>query len=425
MIEKHTLKNGLKIITQQNKNSSAVAVSVMLKTGSRNETSDIHGISHFLEHMNFKGTQKRLTAPDIAKEVDSMGARFNASTGKENTSYYIQADKKYFEKSLDILSDIVFSSSLKEEEIKKEKNTIIEEINMREDTPMYLVPDLFEQILFDSTQISQNVIGERKTISKIDSRAMRDYRDKYYKAGNAIVSCAGNLPSDYKKKIEKYFSNVSRGTEDFIYSKTKNELYKKEVFLKSKDTEQTHIYMGVEAYDIKNSSRYAQDLLAVILGGNMSSRLFINIREKRGLAYYINADSEANFDSGIFYVRAGLNIQKTEEAVKVIKEELEKSKKDIRDQELKRVKDYVIGAMSLSEESSIYVAEDNAFEEIIGAKALSLAEKIKLYEKVSPDDIKSVASEIFEPERLKLAVIGPFKDESKFVKILESRTSCF
>ena len=420
MIEKHILDNGIRIIGQKNKNSFASAVSVMVKTGSRNEISEIHGISHFLEHMNFKGTKKRPTAPNIAREIDSMGANNNASTGKENTSYYIQADKKYFDKSLDILSDMVFNSSLKAEEIKKEKGTIIEEINMREDIPMYLVGDFFEQILFHNTQMSQNVIGEKEIIEKVSSKMMKEYRDRYYRSGNIIVSCAGNLPDDYVKKVAIFFNAAPKGVSDYISDKKENKLYKKKVFLKNKDIEQAYIYMGVESYDIKNPSKYAQDLLSTILGGNMSSRLFINIREKRGLAYYIRTGAEANFDSGSFYVRAGLNIQKTEEAIKIIREELERSKKDIEKRELRRAKDYIIGKIALYEENSMHVAEDNAFEEIIGTGALTLKERIKLYEKVSLDEVKNVANEILKTERLKLAVIGPFKDESKFVKILES-----
>lgn len=418
MIERHTLKNGVRIIAQKSRNSFATSVVVAVKTGSRNETPDIHGISHFLEHMCFKGTKRRPTAPDIAREIDSMGGRNNAFTSKEFTGYYIQADKKYFHQSLDILSDMVFNSVLSQDEIEKESGTIIEEINMYEDTPMYNVSDIFEQILFKNSQIAQNVVGKKEIIKAINADVMRNYRDKYYKAGNVIVSCAGNLPEDYIKQIEEFFGNVSEGKNDYISAERDNKLYQKKVNLKKKDTEQAHIYMGVEAYDIKNSSRYAQELLATILGGNMSSRLFIEVREERGLAYYIRASAETNSDSGMFTVKAGLNIDKTEEAVKIIKEELEKSKRDITEEELKRAKDYLVGTMALNQESSINVADENALEDIIGGKALPLKERIKFYEKVSLDEVQSVAREIFQPEKLKLAVIGPYENESKFVKIL-------
>jgi len=420
MIERHTLKNGVRIIAQKSKNSFAASVVVAVKTGSRNETPDIHGISHFLEHMCFKGTKKRPTVPDIAREIDSMGGRNNAFTSKEFTGYYVQADKKYFSQSLDILSDIAFNSVLSQEEIEKESGTIIEEINMYEDTPMYNVSDFFEQILFENAQMAQNVVGEKKTIQAINSDVMRSYRDKYYRAGNVIVSCAGNLPDDYVKQIEEFFSNISKGTSNYISPKKDNKLYKKKVYINKKETEQAHIYMGVEAYDIKNPSRYAQELLATILGGNMSSRLFIEVREKRGLAYYVRASVEANSDAGMFAVKAGLSISKTEDAVKIIKAELEKSKKDITVAELKRAKDYIAGTMALNQESSINVADENALEDIIGGKSLPLEERINLYEKVTLGEVKNVAEDLFRKEKMKLAVIGPFQNEKKFVKILEN-----
>lgn len=420
MIERHTLKNGLRVVAQKSKNSFATSVIVLVKTGSRNETSDIHGISHFLEHMNFKGTKKRSTYKDIAKEIDGMGARNNAFTGKEYTGYFIQADKKHFSKSLDILSDTTFHSTLPQDELEKEKGTILEEINMYEDTPMSLVPDLFEQILFENAQMSQNVLGEKEIVKAISSEVMKNYRDKYYTAGNVIVSCAGSLPDDYLKQIEDYFGDIPEGTVDYFGAKRSNELYKKRVYLKKKDTEQAHIYIGLESYDMKNPSKYAQDLLSTILGGNMSSRLFTEVREKRGLAYYVNSRAEANSDSGLFKVRAGLNIQKTEEAVKIIKEELEKSKNDITTEELKRAKDYIIGTMALYEENSMNVAEENAEEDLIGDGALPIQERIKLYEKVTLDEVQGVAREIFQPGKLKLAVIGPYENEEKFGKILDN-----
>lgn len=419
MIQRHTLKNGLRVVAQKSDNSFATSVLVMIKTGSRNETADIHGISHFLEHMCFKGTKKRPGTPDIAKEIDSMGARNNAFTSKEYTGYYIQADKKHFVSALDILSDMVFHSTLMQKEIEKESGTIIEEINMYEDTPISLVPDLFEQILFENILLAQNVIGKKETVQAINTGIMKKYRDKYYKAGNAVVSCAGNLPDDYLQKIEKFFGSVGAGGNEYIQPEKENKLCGKRVFLRDKDTEQAHIYMGVESYSIKHPMKYAQKLLAVILGGNMSSRLFTEIREKRGLAYYVSSGAETNFDSGLFKIRAGLNTGKTEEAVKIIKAELERSKKDITGEEVKRAKDYTIGNIALSEENSMNVAEANAWGETLGVKPLTLEERIKLFEKVTLDEVTAVANEIFKPENLRLAVIGPFKTSDKFVKILE------
>lgn len=419
MIEKNCLKNGIKVVAKKSDKSFATSVLVMVKTGSRNETPDIHGLTHFLEHMCFKGTKKRPTHLDIMKEIDSMGAKSNAFTAKEFTGYYIQADKRHFENTLEIISDIVYQSKIPQEELAKEKGTIIEEINMYEDTPMALVPDLFEQIIFGNNQMAQNILGEKEVIQSINAETMRKYRDKHYVAGNSLVSVAGNLPEDYLEKIKKYYGNVSEGECKYI-GETANKKSGKKVYLKKKDTEQAHIYMGVESYDITNPSKYAQDLLTTILGGNMSSRLFIEIRDKRGLAYYLRAGNEANSDTGLFTVRAGLNIGKVEEAVKVIKEELQKSPKNLTEEELKRAKDFLIGQMALSEEDSINVAEENALEELLGGRALGFSEKVETIEKVTLDEVRKVAAQILDPKKMKLAVIGPYESEGKFVKILES-----
>ncbi len=419
MIERHTLENGLKILGQKSEGTLAASILVVLKTGSRNETPKIHGISHFLEHMCFKGTKRRKSAPDIAREIDSMGAKNNAFTSKEFTGYYIQANEKYFEQSLDILSDMAFHSVLSQEEIKRESGTIIEEINMYEDTPMYNISDVFEEILFENQQIAQNVTGEKEVIKLVTSDAMKKYRDKFYRAGNTIVACAGSLPDNYISQIERYFGLVPSGKLEYAGERT-NKMYSQRVRLSKKDTEQAHIYMGCESYDINNSNRYALDLLTTIMGGNMSSRLFIEVREKRGLAYYLKAASENNYDTGMFTVRAGLNVDKTEEAVRIIKEELLKARSDIKEEELKRAKDYVFGTMALSEENSMNVAEQNGLEEIIGGEALPLDERIKLYQRVSLDDILNVANDVFNPDKLKLAVIGPYETPEKFAKILKS-----
>jgi predicted Zn-dependent peptidase len=420
MIERHTLDNGLRIVAQKIPGSFATSILVMIKTGSRNETPEIHGISHFLEHMNFKGTEKRPTYQDIAKEVDSMGAENNAFTGKEYTAFYLKSDKKHFEKSLDILSDITFCSTLPEEELEKEKGTIIEEINMYEDTPMYLAPDLFEQILFENIQLSQNILGEKQTVKGISAEVMREYRDKYYNPGNAIISCVGSLPDKYTELIGKYFGQLSGKKEDYIVSKRDNQAYQRSINIKNKKTEQSHIVFGVEAYDINSQKKYALKILSIILGGNSSSRLHEEIREKRGLAYYVHSFTEENFDSGVFGVRAGLNTEKTEEAIKIIRDELLNSKNNIKEDDILRAKEYIRGAAALAEEDSMSIANRLATEDILGGKALPIEERLKLYEKVSLDDVKSVAKEIFKPEKIKLAVIGPYENEDKFVKILKS-----
>ncbi len=245
MIERNTLGNGLRIMAQKKKDSLATSVLVLVKTGSRNEPLKLHGISHFLEHMCFKGTKKRPTFQDIAKEIDSMGAFNNAFTGKEYTGYYIKADNSHFEKCLDILSDITFNSEFDEKEIEKEKGTLLEEINMYEDDPSTDVYMLFDNIIDKNALVAQSSLGEKEPIKSLSRSILKNYRDSYYKAGNSIVSCVGNLPDDYIQKIEKYFGQVESGEKSFLES-VDNPLYEKRVFLRTKSTEQSHVILGVE-----------------------------------------------------------------------------------------------------------------------------------------------------------------------------------
>ncbi len=419
MIERHTLKNGLRVMEQRQKNTFACSVLVMVKTGSRNETEQIHGISHFLEHMSFKGTKKRPSFQVITREVDSLGALHNAFTGKEYTGYYLKADNEHFEQSLDILSDIAFHSKLEEAEISKEKGTIIEEINMYEDDPSTLVYLLFDTLLYKNQLVAQDALGRKESVQAMSHDAMSAYRNRYYKSDNVIVSCVGNLPQNYLKLINKYFGDIEVGGEKYLPAK-ENEMYERRVILREKDTEQSHIALGIESFDIYHKERYAADILSVILGGNASSRLMTEIREKRGLAYFVASMVDRGSDNGAFLVKADLNLKGTEEGIKIILNEMQKMKQEITEEDLKRAKDYIKGSLALSEENSLVVSEKNALEDILGAKALSLSERIKKYEAVNLSDVEKMAREILIPSKMKLAIIGPFKTPEKFAKILES-----
>jgi len=368
--------------------------------------------------MTFKGTVKRPTFQEITREVDSMGAFHNAFTGKEYTGYYIKADNKHFENSLDILSDIVFDSSLKEEEITREKGTIIEEINMYEDDPSTLVYMLFDEIVCGNKLVAQDSLGRKESVRIINRQKMLDYRSKYYKAGNIVISCSGSLPGNYISLIKKYFGGVTSGVEDYL-PEEENSLQKNRVILRNKETEQSHIVLGLESFSRKDPNRYAVDLLSVILGGNASSRLMVEIREKRGLAYHVASMVDRGFDNGAVLVKADLNLKGTEEGLKIILSEMQRMKTDITSGDLERAKDYVRGSMALAEENSLVIAEKNAIEDILGEKALTLSERIKKYEEVSLDDLFRMAEEIFKQEKMKLAVIGPFQNEQKFAKILQ------
>ncbi len=416
MIERKKLNNGLRVIGQKKEGYAAFTFMVSVNTGSRNESEINGGISHFLEHMCFKGTKKRPNKLELMKELDGIGAESNAATGKELTIYYVKADRRHFRLVADILSDMVYQSLFLQEEIEKERGTILQEYNMYEDSPMELVPELLEEILFDRREIAQPIIGTKKSIIEISENSIKDYFSLFYHAGNSLVSCAGGLPNDYLETITEYFGCIPQKKKQEKKSQS-NELFKKKVLLKYKDTEQTHIAYGVPGYGLDNSDKFPAKVLAVILGGNFTSRLFMEIREKRGLAYYIGANTQEASDYGIFRARGGLDTQKTFEAIKIIREQFESLGDSVTEEEVSRAKEYIKGNLALSEEDSANVAESNV-EEIFGSNALTIDQKIKKYEAVTVEDVKRAAKDLIVGERTKLGIIGPFKNEEKFIKLL-------
>jgi len=418
MIERHTLKNGIRVLAQNRPDSFSTSVLGLVKTGSRNEDEDISGISHFIEHMAFKGTKRRPSAIAISKEVDSMGASWNASTGREITTYQIKADNRHFENSLDILNDIAFHSLFAEKDVKKEKGAIVEEINMYEDDPGSLVYNFFDKIIYKNVRMAREVLGTRDSVSKVTENKIKLYHDKYYRAGNVVVSLVGNLPKDYLELIDEHFHSVSKGITDYK-KESLNPSYDRRVYLKSKDTEQTHAMLGVEAFAQNDKDRYALNVLTTILGGYTSSRLWDEIREKRGLAYAIWSGVHRGSDTGFLVAKAGLNTDRAEEAIRIMKDELLSIADTVDEEEVMRAKDNIKGMMALSEENSMTVAGSTGRKEILGEEVLTLEQRMKKFEKITRQDIKRVADKFIKQDKMKLAIIGPFQDEQKFVKILE------
>lgn len=418
MIERHALKNGMRVLAQGRPESLSTSVVVFVKTGSRNETEKNNGISHFLEHTVFKGTKKRVTYKEINRELDSLGARHDAFTGVEYTGYIIHASKDHFENVLDLLSDIVFEPTFPEKEISKERGTILQEISMYEDSPSDLVTKIFHNIVSEDAYVAQDVLGIESSVKSMGADEIGDYHRKQYTSNNSIIGCSGYLPEKYLDLIDKYFSRAHKGENILVKSKD-NPLLEKKVVLKTKDIEQANFALGGVGLSKGHPDRYVSDLLLFILGGGMSSRLWTEVREKRGLAYVINAGSLSWSDCGYYEVYAGVSPDKAYEAIDLVKKELTSIKKDISIQELEMAKSHIIGVNTLSEENLMTLNFNNVKDELSAGGAISLKERTKNYEKVTVDDLKRVAENLFKPEKMKLAVIGPFKDGQKFVKILE------
>jgi len=420
MFKKRVLENNLRIITIPVKNTRAVTFLVFVGAGSKYETKEINGTSHFLEHMFFKGTQKRPSTLKIAETLDRIGGEYNAFTTKEATGYWAKVALKYQDIALDWISDIFLNSKLEEKEIEREKGVIIEEINMYLDTPVSYIHDLWNEALYGDQPAGWKVIGEKENILQMDRKKIVDYLKNHYSASNTIIGVAGNInPSIIEKKVKKYFENINKTIpQQKIKVKEKQEKPASLVYFK--ETDQTHLCLGVRAYDIFHPKRYALGLLATILGGNMSSRLFISVRERRGLAYYISTGANNTTDTGYLVTSAGVDHKNVEEVIKLILKEYQSFKdKLIAGEELKKAKDYLKGTMSLSLESSDSQAFFYAEQELLKKEILKPEDIFKKIDGVSVNDIKKVAEDIFKPEKLNLALIGPFKEKEKFNKLLK------
>lgn len=395
-------------------------VLVMAGTGSKYETKEINGISHFLEHMMFKGTTKRPDKLDIAKELDGIGAQYNAFTGKEYTGYYAKASAQKLDTILDVVFDIYLNSKLKTEDIEVEKGVIVEEINMYRDMPQRYVDDLFEKLLYDDQPAGWEIAGEKDIITKLMRTDFVNYFNTHYISDNTVVAVAGNVdPDEVKKKTAKFFENIRKGSKFTKASVIENQSEPKSL-IHFKKTDQTHFYLGTRSYDMFNDKKYALSVLANILGGWMSSRLFQEVRDKRGLAYYISAGHQTYTDSGFFSVRAGVNNDKVFEAIEVIMRELRKVKdKGVTADELQRARDNIEGSWALGLEQSDTVASVYAEPILFEGKVLTPEEELDKIKRVSLEDIHNVAKEVFDNKRLNLALIGPFKDDSKFKSLLK------
>ena len=420
MFKKTTIKNGLRIITVPQKNTQSLTVLVLVGTGSKYEKKEISGISHFLEHMYFKGTKKRPSTIAIAETLDKVGGIYNAFTAEEYTGYFAKIALSHFDLALDWVSDIFLNSTLPEKEVEKEKGVIIEEINMRQDHPIEYIQILWSKLLYGDQPAGWDIAGTKESVADMTRGKLIDYMKKQYVASNTIVSIAGNFNESLAiKKVKEFFSKI-KTRKSIEEPKVVERQQKPNLLLHFRETDQTHLSLGVRSFNLFHPKRYAQDLLAIILGGMMSSRLFIEVRCKLGIAYYINTNSEANPDTGFLSTQTGLDNKNVEKGILTILKEYKKiSQKKVPISELKKAKDYLNGKTMLLLESSDAQASFYAGQELLENKILTPKEIFAKIDKITQDDILKVAQEIFRPEKLNLALIGPFKDKKPFEKLLK------
>ncbi len=419
--KKITLKNGLRVITIPVENANSVTVLILVGTGSKYETKDINGISHFLEHMFFKGTTKRPSTLNISETLDSVGGEYNAFTSKEVTGFWAKVDKKHSDVALDWISDIFINSKFDEVEMNREKGVIIEEVNMYLDTPTAYIGDLWENLLYGDQPAGWRVIGEKENILSFNRKKVLDYYKSHYSSSNVIVCVAGAVnQKNIEEKIESYFKNIEK-SEEPVKLKAKESQKDPQVLLHYKKTDQTHFCLGVRAYDMFDKRKYALALLSIILGGNMSSRLFIKVRERNGLAYSIHTSADNATDTGYLVTQAGIDHKNLEKSIELILQEYKDLRdKKITDKELQKAKDYFKGITSLSLDSSDSQASFYAMQELFEKNIMTPEEKFKKIDAVTVADIKKIAEDIFVADKLNLAVIGPVeeKDKDRFKKLL-------
>ncbi|MCD6402637.1 insulinase family protein [bacterium] len=420
MYKKSTLQNGLRIITLPIRTSRSVTVLVLVGTGSKYETKETNGISHFLEHMFFKGTKKRPNTLKLIEPLDRVGGNYNAFTGKEYTGFWAKVESSHLDLALDWVSDIYLNSKLSKKDIEKEKGVILQEINMYLDTPIEYISDLWEKLLYGDQPAGWLTIGRKENILRFQRKDLLNYRKLHYSAKNTLICLAGKVePSQVEKKVKKYFKGIKiripKGKPKVIEEQTRPQ-----VLVHFKKTDQTHLCLGVRAYSLFHPMKYAQAVLSTLLGGYMSSRIFLSVREKNGLSYYIKTTSHQATDTGYLVTQTGVDHQKVAKVIKLILKEYRKIKeKEVSKSELQKAKDNLKGQISLSLESSDFQASFYSTQELLTGKILTPRQKFNMIDKVTSKDILKVAKDIFRPKKLNLALIGPFRDKRKFEKLLK------
>lgn len=417
---KTTLPNGLRVITAPFKDSPTITALVLVETGSKYETKNLNGLSHFLEHMCFKGTTNRPTAMDITKELDGLGAQSNAFTAQEYTGYWAKAQAGNLNQILDIISDIYINPLFDAAEIEKEKGVIVQEINMYEDMPMRHIYDLFMEVLYGNQPAGWYITGPKEEVVKFAREDFVAYRDKHYNASSTIVVVSGGFDeTKILKIVEEKFKGMNQGEKEGKLA-VKDSQKKPQLLVKWKDTDQTHFMIGVRSKDIFDKDIYVLDCLAGVLGGGMSSRLFQKIREDMGAAYYVRAGNDAYTDHGALVVSVGSDNGKVFDVIEAILNEFKRiSTERVPNEELAKVKKYLIGHLFLDVESTDSLANFLGLQETLTKKVLTPEEVAQKINEVTSEDIQRVAQEIFRNERLNMALIGPFKDTEKFSSILK------
>ena len=403
-IVRDVLDNGLRILTERMTHVRSISIGVWLTRGSRHETAERGGIAHFVEHMLFKGTATR-SAEDIAQAIDSIGGQLDAFTAKEYASYYIKVLDEHLPLALDVLSDIVLNPAFSPDDVEREKKVVVEEIKMVEDTPDDLVHELFTQAFWENHPLGRPILGTRETVESLDATLLRDYFTNAYTPANLIVSAVGNLEHEQVRRLveEKFGGLKSVGRP----SGEEAPQVVPKILIRNKELEQSHLCLGTSSYPQNHDDRYSSYVLNTLLGGSMSSRLFQNVREKRGLAYAVFSGLSAYRDAGSFTIYAGCSNEAVGEVLDLVVEELRGVRQTpVPEAELRRAKDHLKGSLMLSLENTASRMSHLARQEIYFDRQFGLDETLEGIERVTPGDVQRVAGDLFREGALAATVLG-------------------
>src|SRR5262245_52676851 len=417
--ERQTLPNGLRLLTAPMEQAQSVSCFVMLAAGSRYETAATNGIAHFAEHMFFKGTERRPTARDIAGEVDSIGGEFNAFTGKEYTGYYVKCAAEHRDVALDVITDMLRNSKFDAGEIDREKGVIIEEMNMYFDTPRDFVDGVYEELVYGGDHpLGWDIIGRKETVTAATRETFMDYIGGWYKPSRMVVGVGGRIGDGLTERIGELLG-------DLVDAPTGTPLAAqpvpngRRVKVHTKQSDQAHICLGVRSRPIVDPDRYVLMVLSTVLGGGMSSRLFTEVRERRGLAYYVFATNHSYTDAGSLYSQAGVDIERIDDAVGTIAAELKKiAAEPVPEDELRKAKNFAKGRFVLQIESPHGLLMFGLRREVLEGRVPEPEEVLAGVEAVTAEDVQRVAQDLIADEALRLAVIGPFDDADRFEQLL-------
>lgn len=417
--KKLKLANGIRVLIIPQKSTAAVTSLVLVKTGSHNETKNLSGVSHFLEHLFFKGSKKYPSALKISTILDNMGAGYNAFTSEEVTGFYVKVVKNKIEVALDVMSDFLKNPLFIKKEVEKERGVILEELRMYYDMPQRHVIDLFKEALYGNQPAGRDIGGSEKSVLSIEYKDIVNYFESQYRGDNVVVIFAGNI--SYTKAqflAKKYFGDLQKG-KAFRKDRVKKTEDGFKIILKAKESDQTHIALGFVGVDLYDKRRYALDVLSVIMGGGMSSRLFTEIREKRGLAYYVQAGASEGTDFGYFMFTAGIANKKLDEALIVLANEFKKIKRTLVSfDELTKAKNNIEGSTLLGIETSDALAFELGAQEILLQEIETPLEYLKKIKKVTSAQVRKVAQELFITQTMRFALVGPYKNRKKLEEIL-------